>query len=338
MPGKGPGDGPGPHRPSRGDPLGARRRPRLPLIGRVEREEISPLAALRALGSGTPARQAPAAPPEAQGQGKSLAEAMHELDALVGLDHVKELTREIAALVRVQSLRAAQGLRSQPIVLHMLFSGNPGTGKTTVARLLGEILRAMGVLPRGHLVEVERADLVGEYIGHTAQKTREQIRKALGGILFVDEAYSLARGGDRDFGKESIDVLVKSLEDHKGQLAVVLAGYRREMAYFLEQNPGLRSRFPVHLDFPDYSLKDLVAIAEGMLAQRQYRMDPRSRAALWRRLQVVAAQEPVESGNARTVRNLVERAIRRHALRVTSRSTPPDREGLMTISAQDWEP
>lgn len=309
-----------------------------PLICSVQREEISPLVALRALRTGEPSRPAAAVAPQPAPQSKSLTEAMKELDALVGLAHVKQLTREIAALVRVQSMRAAEGLQSQPIVLHMLFSGNPGTGKTTVARLLGEILRAMGVLPRGHLVEVERADLVGEYIGHTAQKTREQIRKALGGILFVDEAYSLARGGERDFGKESIDVLVKSLEDHKGQLAVVLAGYRREMAFFLDQNPGLRSRFPVHLDFPDYSLEDLVAIAERMLAQRQYRIDPRSRAALRRRLEAVAAEEPVESGNARTVRNLVERAIRRHALRVTSRSTPPDREGLMTISAQDWEP
>jgi Holliday junction resolvasome RuvABC ATP-dependent DNA helicase subunit len=165
---------------------------------------------------------------------KEIDEILKELDSLIGLAEIKKLVREIHAFVEIQKRREKEQLATEPIVLHMIFKGNPGTGKTTVARIFGKVFREIGVLSSGHLIEVERADLVGEYIGHTAQKTRDQLKRAYGGILFIDEAYSLARGGTKDFGKESIDVLVKAMEDHKNDLILILAGYQNEMESFLE--------------------------------------------------------------------------------------------------------
>ena len=174
---------------------------------------------------------------------------------------MKKLVRELQAFLEIQRRRTEARLVAQPVALHMVFKGNPGTGKTTVARVLGRIFHVMDVLPKGHLVECERADLVGQYIGHTAQRTREYIQKAMGGVLFIDEAYSLARGGEKDFGKEAIDTLVKAMEDHKDEFVVILAGYRAEMEFFLASNPGLRSRFPIHMEFPDYTCDELLQIA-----------------------------------------------------------------------------
>ena len=195
----------------------------------------------------------------------------------------------------------------------MIFRGNPGTGKTTVARIMSKFFCEIGVLSRGHLIEVERADLVGEYIGHTAQKTREQLKKAYGGILFIDEAYSLARGGEKDFGKESIDVLVKAMEDHKNDLILILAGYQNEMEGFLETNPGLHSRFPIHIDFPDYSQQELLHIAKQMLHSRQYSLSTETELALLKLLSYHQSSVHENFGNARTVRNIIEKAIRRQA-------------------------
>ncbi|PZN07615.1 AAA family ATPase [Thermaerobacter composti] len=263
--------------------------------------------------------------------------ALADLDALIGLHHVKRVIREIRAYVTVRERRSRVGLINEPLTLHMVFTGNPGTGKTTVARILARLLRALGVLERGHLVEVERADLVGEYIGHTAQKTRHVIHQALGGVLFIDEAYSLARGGEKDFGKEAIDTLVKQMEDHRQRLVVILAGYRQEMAWFLQTNPGLRSRFPIHLTFPDYTVEELVAIAHQMAGQRQYVLDAGAEQRLREILLALPPGFGERSGNARTVRNLIERAIRRQAVRLLERPGA-GREELMRLTAADFDP
>lgn len=259
---------------------------------------------------------------------------MQELNALIGLSEVKNLISEIYAFVQIQKRREKEKLCTDPLVLHMIFKGNPGTGKTTVARIMGKLFRAMGVLSKGHLVEVERADLVGEYIGHTAHKTREQIRKALGGILFIDEAYSLARGGEKDFGKESIDALVKAMEDHKDNLVLILAGYKDEMEWFIRTNPGLYSRFPLHITFPDYTVEELYQIGELMLRKRQYKLSHDAQIALRKVLAEQTSRGNKNEGNARLVRNIIEKAIRRQAVRLVKKPRVT-REELILIQAED---
>lgn len=264
-------------------------------------------------------------------QHQRIEEILSELDQLIGLSEVKKLVREVYAFAEIQKRRQKLRLMTEPLVLHMIFKGNPGTGKTTVARIIGKILQEIGILQRGHIIEVERADLVGEYIGHTAQKTREQLRKAYGGILFIDEAYSLARGGEKDFGKEAIDCLVKGIEDHRGEVILILAGYRQEMERFLEVNPGLRSRFPIHIDFPDYSQQELLEIAEQMCKKRQYHLSSQARIQIAR---LSCTYQTGYSGNARTVRNIIERAIRRQAVRLLEKPLLT-REDLMLLEAED---
>jgi stage V sporulation protein K len=200
-----------------------------------------------------------------------------------------------------------------------------------VARILGRLFKEMGVLEKGHTIEVERADLVGEYIGHTAQRTREQVKKAIGGVLFIDEAYSLARGGEKDFGKEAIDALVKAMEDYKTSLVLILAGYPTEMTEFLRCNPGMKSRIPFHIDFPDYSADELMRIAERMLRCREYVFSLRAR----RKLLTIIQNGVSANGNARWVRNMVERAIRLHAVRILGRYPGVSRQQLMTIEPED---
>ncbi len=264
-----------------------------------------------------------------------LQQAMYELQQMVGLKEVKELVQELLAFLDVQRLRARENLATEPMVLHMIFLGNPGTGKTTVARLVGRILKEMGILAKGHTVEVERADLVGEYIGHTAQKTRDHLKKALGGILFVDEAYALARGGEKDFGKEAIDTMVKGMEDHKDQLVLILAGYREEMEWLLQTNPGLRSRFPLHIYFPDYTIQELMLIAQAMLQPRQYILTPEAEQELERQIRRSLLVGREYAGNARLVRNILERAIRRQARRLVETLSNPTKEDLIKITRDD---
>ncbi len=260
--------------------------------------------------------------------------ALDALQRLVGLREVKQTVDEILALHRVAARRSAIGLRAEPQTLHMVFRGNPGTGKTTVARHLGAVLREAGVLSRGHLVEAERADLVGEYIGHTAQRTRQLVQRALGGVLFIDEAYALARGGERDFGREAIDTLVKEIEDRRRDLLVVLAGYPREMDAFLASNPGLVSRLPIMLTFPDYSGEELMEITDSLLREREYELEEGARRLLMELFQSLAGEGRVGDGNARLARNIVESSIRRHARRIDRRPAATRLE-LVRIARED---
>ncbi|MCL6478484.1 MAG: stage V sporulation protein K [Peptococcaceae bacterium] len=277
-------------------------------------------------------------PPERK-KSQGVEEIFQELNALVGLEKIKSLIAEIYAFVEIQKKRQKEDLAFENTVLHMIFKGNPGTGKTTVARIIGKLFKEMGVLQKGHVLEIERADLVGEYIGHTAQKTREQIKKAQGGVLFIDEAYSLARGGEKDFGKEAIDCLCKGMEDNRDNLILILAGYTDEMDWFLETNPGLRSRFPIHLSFPDYTTDDLLNIAELMLKKRQYVLSTAAREEL-RLIVETKSKKHQHNGNARLVRNIIERSMRRQAVRLIDKKDIT-RDDLMTITREDmvkaWE-
>jgi stage V sporulation protein K len=260
--------------------------------------------------------------------------SVNQLDSLIGLKEVKGIVHEITAFVEIQKRRQIEKLISEPIVLHMIFKGNPGTGKTTVARTLSKLFREINILSKGHLVEIERADLVGEYIGHTAQKTREQVKKAFGGILFIDEAYSLARGGEKDFGKEAIDVLVKAMEDHKDNLILILAGYNNEMSDFIKTNPGLKSRFPILINFPDYNINELLQIADQMLNMRQYQLTDIARITFKKILELKTGKGHEHSGNARLVRNLIEKAIRRQAVRLVAQNELT-RDELILITEND---
>ncbi|HEY2493524.1 MAG TPA: AAA family ATPase [Paenibacillus sp.] len=266
-------------------------------------------------------------------------EIQRELDQLIGLDNIKELVHEIYAVLQVAQLRSEAGLASGGHVYHMIFKGNPGTGKTTVARIIAKLFQKMGVLSKGHLIEVERADLVGEYIGHTAQKTRELVKKSMGGILFIDEAYSLARGGEKDFGKEAIDTLVKSMEDNKNQFILILAGYSEEMEFFLQTNPGLPSRFPIQVDFSDYSVDQLIQISEVMAKERDYILMPQAILKLKQHI----LQEKNESlhpfSNGRYIRNMIEKSIRNHAVRLLNQyvNSQPGKLELMTLRTEDFK-
>lgn len=257
-----------------------------------------------------------------------------ELQSLVGMNEVKRFIHELYAWIYINNHRQKYGLKKEKQVLHMLFKGNPGTGKTTVARLLAKLFYDMNILSKGHLVEAERADLVGEYIGHTAQKTRDLLRKANGGILFIDEAYSLARGGAKDFGKEAIDTLVKAMEDNQHDLILILAGYPKEMDYFLTLNPGLPSRFPIVMNFPDYTNEELIEIARKMARERDYMLTKEAELKLKNHLLRYRAMKRHSFSNARYVRNIIEKSIRKQAVRLLKHDRF-DRHDLMTLLAVD---
>ncbi len=263
-------------------------------------------------------------------------ELLLELDRdLIGLVPVKTRIREIAALLLVDRLRRERGFSAGGPSLHMCFTGNPGTGKTTVAMRMAAILHRLGYMRKGHLVAVTRDDLVGQYIGHTAPKTKEVLKKAMGGVLFIDEAYYLYRPeNERDYGQEAIEILLQVMENNRDDLVVILAGYKERMDRFFESNPGMSSRIAHHIDFPDYQTDELAQIAERMLDAMHYRFDDEAKSVFDEYLKRRMAQP--HFANARSVRNALDRARLRHAYRLYSHpEVATSDEALTTISAAD---
>jgi len=263
-------------------------------------------------------------------------ETLDALDReLVGLVPVKTRVREIAALLLVERLRRSLGLDARAPSLHMSFTGNPGTGKTTVASRMAALLHNLGYVRKGHLVAVTRDDLVGQYIGHTAPKTRDVLKRAMGGVLFIDEAYYLYRPeNERDYGQEAIEILLQVMENERDDLVVILAGYKDRMQRFFQSNPGLSSRIGHHIDFPDYDEDELFAIANLMLDGMQYHLSGAAAQAL--REYIPLRRTQPHFANARSIRNALDRARLRQARRLfEARGAPLTRDALMTIEAED---
>ena len=266
----------------------------------------------------------------------SIGETLDQLDnELVGLAPVKTRIREVAALLLVQRARRELGLQTEPPSLHMCFTGNPGTGKTTVALRMAEILHRLGYARRDHVVSVTRDDLVGQYIGHTAPKTKEVLKKAMGGVLFIDEAYYLYRPeNERDYGQEAIEILLQVMEDNRDDLVVIFAGYKDRMDTFFKSNPGMASRIAHNIEFPDYSAEELMNIAKLMVKRIQYKFDLQAETAM--REYIERRMRQPRFSNARSIRNALDRARLRQANRLFSeRGKPLDRAALQTITAED---
>ena len=256
-------------------------------------------------------------------QSSGVADILSELDnSLIGLEPVKTRIKETASLLLVDKAREKLGLVNESPTLHMSFSGNPGTGKTTVALKIADLLHRLGYVRKGHLVSVTRDDLVGQYIGHTAPKTKEVLKKAMGGVLFIDEAYYLYRPeNERDYGQEAIEILLQVMENNRDDLVVVLAGYKDKMDKFFESNPGFRSRIAHHIDFPDYSNDELLEIAEVMIAGMNYKFNEGSKKAMAEYIEIRRKQP--HFANARSIRNAIDRARLRQANRVFNNSEGP---------------
>ncbi|MBR6528997.1 MAG: AAA family ATPase, partial [Firmicutes bacterium] len=259
-----------------------------------------------------------------------------ELNALVGLESVKLEVQSVVGLAKLQQIREERGLKVAATSKHMVFTGNPGTGKTTVARILAAYFKEMGILSKGHLVEVDRSDLVAEYIGQTAVKTQKKIKEALGGILFIDEAYTLNKGG-KDFGQEAIDTILKAMEDHRDNLIVIVAGYSDLMNKFIESNPGLKSRFNKYINFPDYDQFELIQIFEGLCKKYGLIVTPEAQAVADEYITKMEADKDANFGNGRDVRNFFEKVLEKQALRVTQLTGATD-DDYLTLLKEDIIP
>ena len=294
-----------------------------------------------------PAKAAPEEKPQTQAASQeeekpqeeqpTLEELLEQLDSLCGLEKVKADVKSLINLVKVRSMRREAGLPVPPMSLHLVFLGNPGTGKTTVARLLAQIYHVIGVLPKGQLVEVDRSGLVAGFVGQTALKTQEVVQKAMGGVLFIDEAYALVnQENGNDFGREAIEVLLKNMEDHRDELIVIVAGYAGLMEKFIHSNPGLESRFNKYLYFEDYNASQLYDIFSSICKKNGYTLSQEGDAWVRRDLEELFANRDENFGNARDVRNLFEKAVSRQADRVAALESPT-REQLMELLPQDLE-
>ncbi len=259
---------------------------------------------------------------------------MDLLDALIGLEEVKKDVKSLINLIKVRKMRLENDLPSPAMSLHLVFTGNPGTGKTTVARLLAGIYAAIGVLSRGQLIEVDRAGLCAGYVGQTALKTQEVIQSALGGVLFIDEAYSLASGGENDFGREAIETILKGMEDNRDDLVVIVAGYSGRMEEFTNSNPGLESRFNKYFHFPDYTGRELFEIFNGMCEKNGYKLTEEALECARERFEAMYEHRSDNFGNGRDVRNLFEDMVSRQADRIAAMDSPT-RDEIMTVVSSD---
>ena len=272
--------------------------------------------------------------PEAEEKKPDFDELMAQLDSLVGLDEVKKDIKNLMNLVKVRRLRRENGLPIPPMSLHMVFMGNPGTGKTTVARIISGLYAAIGVLEKGQLIEVDRSGLVAGYVGQTALKTQEVIKSALGGVLFIDEAYSLASGGENDFGREAIETILKAMEDHRDELIVVVAGYDGPMEKFINSNPGLQSRFNKYFYFPDYNGEQLLHIFKGQCKKNGYALTEEAEAEAKAMFEELYENRGENFGNGRDVRNVFEDTVVRQSNRVAALDTPT-KDDLMQFIPED---
>ena len=276
----------------------------------------------------------PSVEPEVK-EAPDLEDVLQELEGLTGLSGVKEEVRRLISFLEIQKQREGHDLPTTPLSLHMVFTGSPGTGKTTVARIVARILHALGILKKGHLVETDRSGLVGQYVGHTETKTNAIVDQALDGILFIDEAYALVKGSENDFGQEAIDTLVKRIEDDRHRLVVIVAGYQAEMEEFLKANTGLRSRFATFIEFKDFNGEELQAIFEAFGEKHHYRADPKALPYLKEVFE--EARQADTFGNGRFIRNLFEGALRYQAFRLSQKEGTQEREQLMTLTKSDLQ-